>query len=135
MRCDALRRVVERCDAPRRAALPTVTSISPTHPIDQPQLAGREASSRQRSCRSRLLFCVSCPEKMRLLDHRAAVGGIAFLREGVAREGSDLIHKAARLKTTVIEVSDLAQCPVTGAKPEEHDLSKRSPGYPANAHS
>jgi len=34
MWCDAQRRVVERCDAPRRAALPTVMSISPTRPID-----------------------------------------------------------------------------------------------------
>jgi hypothetical protein len=36
MWCDAQRRVVERCDAPgdepRRAALPTVVSISPTLP-------------------------------------------------------------------------------------------------------
>jgi len=32
--CDAQRRVVERCDAPRRAALPTVMSISPTPLID-----------------------------------------------------------------------------------------------------
>jgi hypothetical protein len=32
--CDAQRRVVERCDAPRRAALPTVMSIGPTRPID-----------------------------------------------------------------------------------------------------
>src|ERR1700687_1235275 len=32
--CDAQRRVVERCDAPRRVALPTVTSISPTRLID-----------------------------------------------------------------------------------------------------
>jgi hypothetical protein len=34
MWCDAQRRVVERCDAPGRAALPTVMSISPTRPID-----------------------------------------------------------------------------------------------------
>ena len=34
MWCDAQRRVVERCDAPRRVALPTVMSISPTHLID-----------------------------------------------------------------------------------------------------
>jgi hypothetical protein len=32
--CDAQRRVVERCDAPRRFALPTVMSISPTRLID-----------------------------------------------------------------------------------------------------
>src|ERR1700722_19948109 len=31
---DAQRRVVERCDAPRRVALPTVMSISPTRLID-----------------------------------------------------------------------------------------------------
>jgi hypothetical protein len=31
---DAQRRVVERCDAPKRAALPTVMSISPTRLID-----------------------------------------------------------------------------------------------------
>jgi len=35
MWCDAQRRVVERCDAPRRAALPTVMSISPTRLINQ----------------------------------------------------------------------------------------------------
>ena len=34
MWCDAQRRVAERCDAPRRAALPAVTSISPTRLID-----------------------------------------------------------------------------------------------------
>jgi hypothetical protein len=34
MWCDAQRRVVERCDAPKRAALPTVMSISPTRLID-----------------------------------------------------------------------------------------------------
>jgi transposase-like protein len=34
MWCDAQRRVVERCDAPTRAALPTVMSISPTRLID-----------------------------------------------------------------------------------------------------
>jgi hypothetical protein len=34
MWCDAQRRVAERCDAPRRAALPTVMSISPTRLID-----------------------------------------------------------------------------------------------------
>jgi len=34
MWCDAQRRVEERCDAPRRVALPTVMSISPTRLID-----------------------------------------------------------------------------------------------------
>jgi hypothetical protein len=34
MCCDAQRRVAERCDAPRRVALPAVMSISPTHLID-----------------------------------------------------------------------------------------------------
>jgi hypothetical protein len=34
MGCDAQRRMVERCDAPRRVALPTVMSISPTRLID-----------------------------------------------------------------------------------------------------
>ena len=48
MSCDAQRRVVERCDAPKRAALPTVMSISPTRLIDQPDMAGRGATSRQR---------------------------------------------------------------------------------------
>ena len=56
MWCDAQRRVVERCDAPKRAALPTVTSISPTRLIDQADVTGREATSRQRYCRSRHLF-------------------------------------------------------------------------------
>jgi hypothetical protein len=39
MWCDAQRRVVERCDAPKRAALPTVMSISPTRLIDQANMA------------------------------------------------------------------------------------------------
>ena len=56
MWCDAQRRVVERCDAPRRAALPTVMSISPTRPIDWVNMAGPRATSRQRCCRSRHLF-------------------------------------------------------------------------------
>jgi hypothetical protein len=38
MWCDAQRRVVERCDAPRRVALPTVMSISPTPLIDDPNM-------------------------------------------------------------------------------------------------
>jgi hypothetical protein len=38
MCCDAQRRVVERCDAPRRVALPTVMSISPTRLIDDPYM-------------------------------------------------------------------------------------------------
>jgi len=38
MWCDALRRVVERCDAPRRVALPTVMSIRPTRLIDDPNM-------------------------------------------------------------------------------------------------
>ena len=56
MWCDAQRRVVERCDAPRRVALPTVMSITPTRLIDATNMAGREATSRQRCCRSRHLF-------------------------------------------------------------------------------
>ena len=36
MCCDAQRRVAERYDAPRRVALPAVTSISPTRLIDNP---------------------------------------------------------------------------------------------------
>jgi len=60
MWCDAQRRVVERCEAPRevprRAALPTVMSISPTRLIDQANMAGRGATSRQHCCRSRHLF-------------------------------------------------------------------------------
>jgi hypothetical protein len=52
MWCDAQRRVVERCDAPRRVALPTVMSISPTRLIDYVKTwRGREATSRQRRCR------------------------------------------------------------------------------------
>ena len=38
MWCDAQRRVVERCDAPRRLVLPTVMSISPTRLIDDPNM-------------------------------------------------------------------------------------------------
>jgi len=57
MWCDAQRRVVERCDAPRRAALPTVMSISPTRLIDYPRRwRGREAASRQRCCRIVFIF-------------------------------------------------------------------------------
>jgi hypothetical protein len=37
---------------------------------------------------------------------------------------------AVRFMTTVIEAIALAQCPVMGSKPEEHDLSKRPPVYP-----
>jgi hypothetical protein len=37
MWCDAQRRVAERCDAPRRVALPTVLS-SPTRLIDDPNM-------------------------------------------------------------------------------------------------
>jgi hypothetical protein len=46
MRCDAQRRVVERCDVPRRVALPTAMSISPTRLIDYAKtLRGREATT------------------------------------------------------------------------------------------
>jgi hypothetical protein len=38
MWCDAQRRVEERCDAPRRVALPTVMSISPTRLTDDPNM-------------------------------------------------------------------------------------------------
>src|SRR3984885_928257 len=52
MWCDAQRRVVERCDAPRRVALPTVMWISPTRLIDCVKgWRGREATSRQCCCR------------------------------------------------------------------------------------
>src|ERR1700738_443837 len=55
--CDAQRRVVERCDAPRRAASPTVMSISPTRLIDCAETwRGREAASRQRCCRIVFIF-------------------------------------------------------------------------------
>jgi hypothetical protein len=55
--CDAQRRVVERCDAPRRVALPTVMSISPTRLIDYAKTwRGREATSRQRCCRIVFIF-------------------------------------------------------------------------------
>jgi hypothetical protein len=57
MWCDAQRRGVERCDAPRRVALPTVMSISPTHLIDCAKTwRGREAPSRQRCCRIVIMF-------------------------------------------------------------------------------
>ena len=72
MWCDAQRRVVERCDAPRRAALPTVMSIGPTRPIDQANVAGREATSRQRCCRSRHLLRTA-PKKTQLLDRRITI--------------------------------------------------------------
>ena len=36
--CDAQRRVAERYDAPRRAVLPTMMSISPTRLIDDPNM-------------------------------------------------------------------------------------------------
>jgi len=38
MCCDAQRRVAERCDAPKRVALPAVMSISPTHLVDDPNM-------------------------------------------------------------------------------------------------
>jgi len=44
MWCDALRRMVERCDAPKRAALPTVMSISPTRLIDDPNMMQSRAN-------------------------------------------------------------------------------------------
>jgi hypothetical protein len=68
MWCDAQRRVVERCDAPRRAALPTVMSISPTRLIDQTKMAGREATSRQCCCRSRHLFSISFRSRRKSRD-------------------------------------------------------------------
>ena len=67
MWCDAQRRVVERCDAPRRAALPTMMSISPTRLIDQANMAGREATSRQRCCRRRQSLSIA-PKKTRLQE-------------------------------------------------------------------
>ena len=70
MWCDAQRRVVERCDARKRAALPTVMSISPT--IDQANVADREATSRQRCCRSRHLFRIA-PKETQLLDRRTTI--------------------------------------------------------------
>jgi hypothetical protein len=49
--------VVERCDAPRRVALPTVMSISPTRLIDYAKTwRDREATSRQRCCRIVFVF-------------------------------------------------------------------------------
>jgi hypothetical protein len=57
MWCDAQRRVVERCDAPRRVASPTVMSISPTRLIDYAKTwRGREVTSRQRCCRIVFMF-------------------------------------------------------------------------------
>ena len=57
MWCDAQRRVVERCDAPKRVALPTVMSISPTRLINSAKTwRGREAASRQRCCRIVFIF-------------------------------------------------------------------------------
>ena len=50
MCCDAQRRVAARYDAPRRVALPTVISISPTRLIETPTWCSREATSRQRCC-------------------------------------------------------------------------------------
>ena len=72
MWCDARRRVVERYDAAGRAALPTVMSISPTRPIDYAHMAGREATSRQRCCRSRHLFRIA-PKETQLLDRRTTI--------------------------------------------------------------
>ena len=78
MWCDAQRRVVERCDAPRevprRAALPTVMSISPTRLIDQANMAGRGATSRQHCCRSRHLFR-SRRKSKRSPDERSDIRG------------------------------------------------------------
>jgi hypothetical protein len=55
-----------------------VMSIRPTRPIDQDKVAGREATSRQRCCRSRHLFRIA-PKKTRLLDRRIT---IAHLLDG-----------------------------------------------------
>jgi hypothetical protein len=49
----------------RRAALPTVMSISPTRPIDYLDMANREATSRQHSCRSRHLFSEGSDDRSR----------------------------------------------------------------------
>jgi hypothetical protein len=72
LRSDVVRRAASRGDAPRRAALPIVMSISPTHPIDQANMAGRKAASRQRCCRSRHLFRIA-PKKTGLLDRRTTI--------------------------------------------------------------
>jgi hypothetical protein len=54
--CDAQRRVVERCDAPRRAALPTVVSIILRVSSTKLTWLVARQPSRQRCCRSCRLF-------------------------------------------------------------------------------
>jgi len=59
LRSDVVRRAASRGETSRCAethALPTVMSISPTPLIDQIDMAGGEATSRQRCCGSRHLF-------------------------------------------------------------------------------
>ena len=59
LRSDVVRRAASRggTDAPRRVALPTVMSISPTRLIDYTKTwRGREATSRQRCCRIVFIF-------------------------------------------------------------------------------
>jgi hypothetical protein len=59
LRSDVVRRAASRGGTLRCAeahALPTLMSISPTRLVDYINMAGREATSRQRCCRSRHLF-------------------------------------------------------------------------------
>jgi hypothetical protein len=59
LRSDVVRRAASRGGTLRCAeahALPTLMSISPTRLVDYTNMAGREATSRQRCCRSRHLF-------------------------------------------------------------------------------
>ena len=70
LRSDVVRRAASRGGTLRCAethALPTVLSISPTRLIDYVDVAGREATSRQRCCRSRHLFR-TCRKSPRLLE-------------------------------------------------------------------
>ena len=70
LRSDVVRRAASRGGTLRCAkahALPTLMSISPTRLVDYANMAGREATSRQRCCRSRHLFRFA-PKKPRLLE-------------------------------------------------------------------
>jgi hypothetical protein len=90
LRSDMMRRPASRGGTLRCAeahALPTVMSISPTRPIDQANMAGREATSRQRCCRSRHHFR---SRRTGTCNHRVMQLQTEFLRNefGMATERS-----------------------------------------------
>jgi len=75
MWCDAQRRVVERCDAPRRAALPTVMSISPTRLIDDPNMVQSRGDFKTALLPWSPSLSIA-PKKPRLLDRRTTIAHV-----------------------------------------------------------